>query len=251
MKGKHIALELEMRLFTAKTEQPLRCSSTVPRQRSIQEVSAADAEFCPPRIHSPVSAKQNCWFNFCNCLSVLQEISLMMVAWQHNEYENEKLFFSTLGSVHTISDCILRKFRGLLMVVSSDCIKLDLLEGEDIMSSGNKSTGKLGVGNRKGKGKSRNLRKLSPKPKSRGATSAQEKPHEVVSVIEFSLSFFLYKKLQARENVHFNFVIGYFQGRGSELASKDTQHSFSASIPQGEDNQSLVGVWMVTLDCFA
>ncbi|OVA19044.1 PAP/25A-associated [Macleaya cordata] len=206
VKGQNIALELEMQLFSAGTEQPLRFSSTLARQRSILEVSAADAEFRPPRIQSQVSGKQSRWSNFCNCLFVLQEISSMIVACQYGEYENEKLFFSTLGSIHTISDSILRKLRGLLMVISSDCLKLELFEGENMKSSEKKSIGKLGVGSRRGKGKNRNLRKLSPMPKSCGATCAMVKPPE---------------------------------GHGSELASNETAHPPNASVPQGEDNQSL------------
>jgi len=40
-------------------------------------------------------------------------------------HDTGKLFFSMLGSVCTISECIPRKLRGFLMVVSLDCTNLN------------------------------------------------------------------------------------------------------------------------------
>ncbi|KAI3874820.1 hypothetical protein MKW98_019393 [Papaver atlanticum] len=197
MKGGNIASELEMRLFGAQNER-------FERQSSIKIVSA-DSEFLPPRIQSPVSGKQNRWSKLCDCLSVLQEISSTTAECQHSDFENEKLFFSTMGSIHTTSDVLLRKFRGLLMVVSSDCIKLELLEGDNLSSPENKVAGKIGVGKKRGKGKNRNLGKPSHDSKSRVATVASQKHPEE---------------------------------HGSE-DGKETQNPSSAIIPQGEDHKSL------------
>ncbi|KAI3981360.1 hypothetical protein MKX01_001805 [Papaver californicum] len=197
MKGENIALELEMQLFGAETER-------FARQRSTKIVSA-DSEFLPPKIQSPVLGKQNRWSKLCNCLSVLQEISSTIVECQNSDFYNEKLFFSTMGSIRTTSDVLFRKFRGLLMVVSSDCIKLELLEGDNLSSPGNKVIGKIGVGKKRGKGKNRNLGKPSHDLKSRGATVASQKHPE---------------------------------GHGSE-DGKETQNPSSAIIPQGEDHKLL------------
>ncbi|KAF8379237.1 hypothetical protein HHK36_028669 [Tetracentron sinense] len=178
VKGANSALENEMWLFSEGAEQPLRYSSTLSCQRTIPALSAADAEFGLAIIPASVSGKPPSLANVFNGLLVLQDISAMILACLHSEYEKEKLFFSTLYSVHTISDGILRKLRGLLMVVSLDCTKLELLGEGNLNSPLNKSKEKLAVGNRRGKGKSRNMKRLNPVPRSAGADFSLEKPLE-------------------------------------------------------------------------
>ncbi|KAE8038669.1 hypothetical protein FH972_011150 [Carpinus fangiana] len=97
--------------------------------------------------------------NAFSSLLVLKDIIMIILSCQNSEYDTGKLFFSTLGSVCTISDCILRKLRGFLMVVSLDCTKLELL-GEGIEKSlPNKSKEKLSACSRRKKGRSRNMKK--------------------------------------------------------------------------------------------
>ncbi|XP_027191852.1 uncharacterized protein [Cicer arietinum] len=100
-----------------------------------------------------------------NSLSVLQDITLMLTSSPNSEYDIGTLFFSSLRSVSTISDCILRKLRGFLMVISLDCTKSELLEEELDKSSSGKPKEKHGVSNRKKKGRTRNTKRQNPAPK--------------------------------------------------------------------------------------
>ncbi|XP_019463331.1 PREDICTED: uncharacterized protein LOC109362173 [Lupinus angustifolius] len=99
-----------------------------------------------------------------NSLVVLQDINKIITSCLNSEYDAGKLFFSSLGSVCTISDCILRKMRGFLMVISLDCTKLELLDEEVDKSSG-KPKEKPGICNRKKKGRTRNTKRQNPVPK--------------------------------------------------------------------------------------
>jgi hypothetical protein len=95
-------------------------------------------------------------------LYILQDISILLLSFQNREeYCKEKLFFSSLGSVSTVSDCILRKLRGMLMVVSLDFTKMELLEEENVnYHPTKKSKEKVCSGARRKKGKTRNSKKI-------------------------------------------------------------------------------------------
>ncbi|XP_020239737.1 uncharacterized protein LOC109818618 isoform X1 [Cajanus cajan] len=95
-------------------------------------------------------------------LFVLLDVNMMVTSNLNSEYDVGKLFFSSLGSVCTISDCILRKLRGFLMVISLECTKLELLGEEHNRSSSDKPKEKLGVSNRKKKGRNRNTKRQNP-----------------------------------------------------------------------------------------
>lgn len=91
----------------------------------------------------------------------------MLLACDHySEHAKERLFFSSLGSVNAISDWILRKLRGLLMVVSLDCTKLELLEEVNWKCPTKKSKEKPGAGSRRKKGKTRNTKRVIAAPES-------------------------------------------------------------------------------------
>ncbi|KAJ8748974.1 hypothetical protein K2173_013413 [Erythroxylum novogranatense] len=150
-------LEDEMWLLRAGGEQPMRhvyaetsnvCSQKLP----------IDAEFastilrgCFPR--NPVMT------NVYNSLLILQDIVNLISSCQLCEYNMSKVHFTTLGSVNTISDCILRKLRGLVTIVSLDCTKLELL-GEGNTKSSIKPKDKLGAGSRKKRGKNHVVKKI-------------------------------------------------------------------------------------------
>ncbi|GFQ02394.1 non-canonical poly(A) RNA polymerase papd5 [Phtheirospermum japonicum] len=97
-------------------------------------------------------------------------ISNMLSVAQYGECD--KLFFSPLDSVNSISDVILRKLRELLMVISLDCTKLELLEEGSTKSRTKKLSGKPVAKlsekpvatNRKKKGKNQN-KKSNPVPR--------------------------------------------------------------------------------------
>ncbi|KAF1876612.1 hypothetical protein Lal_00021171 [Lupinus albus] len=99
-----------------------------------------------------------------NSLVVLQDINKIITSCLNSEYDVGKLFFSSLGSVCTISDCILRKMRGFMMAISLDCTRLELLDEEVDKSSG-KPKEKPGICNRKKKGRTRNAKRQNPVPK--------------------------------------------------------------------------------------
>ncbi|KAL2337577.1 hypothetical protein Fmac_012023 [Flemingia macrophylla] len=95
-------------------------------------------------------------------LFVLLDVNMMLTSILNSEYDVGKLFFSSLGSVCTISDCILRKLQGFLMVISLDCTKLELLREEHNKSSSGKPKEKHSVSNHKRKGRNRNTKKQNP-----------------------------------------------------------------------------------------
>ncbi|PIA50189.1 hypothetical protein AQUCO_01300731v1 [Aquilegia coerulea] len=102
----------------------------------------------------------------------------MILAFKQTECDQDILFFSSLGSLHTFPDYVLRKFRGILMAVSSECIKLELLGEANVNLPLNKSKDNHSVGKRRGKGKSRNVKKMNSVPESPGANHVREKSSE-------------------------------------------------------------------------
>lgn len=121
-----------------------------------------------------------------NRLFVLQVIIDMALTFRHDKFDMEKIFFSSLDSVNTIADGILRKLRGLLMVVSLDYIKFELMDEENHSISANKSKEKMAATQRKKKGKNRNAKKLNPDLKNCNNEFVQDKTFEVF--LSFSLS---------------------------------------------------------------
>lgn len=155
-------LEDEMWLFSAGVEHPVRYNHNMKMQRTIPSV-AAKAEFGLIITPASLFGKPSSLANAFNSLLVLQDIIMMILSCHHGEYDKGELFFSKLGSVCTISDCILRKLRGFLKVVSLDYTKLELL-GEGIEKSlPNKSKEKLGACSRRKKGRPRNMKRVNPR----------------------------------------------------------------------------------------
>ncbi|XP_021864272.2 uncharacterized protein [Spinacia oleracea] len=96
-----------------------------------------------------------------NRLFVLQVIIEMALTCPQDDFNKEKMFFSSLDSVNSIADGILRKLRGLLMVVSLDYTKFELMNEENHNIVANKSKEKQPAIQRK-KGKNRNAKKVNP-----------------------------------------------------------------------------------------
>ncbi|XXG66468.1 hypothetical protein AAC387_Pa06g0033 [Persea americana] len=177
VEGANQAAKDEKWFFDIGAEPQLRYGSTSSRQRNMQALSGIDADVSLGIIPASISGKPSSLANACNRLLVLQEISTIMLACQHNEYEKEKLFFSMLGSVHTVSDCLFRRLRGLLMVVSNDCIKLELLGDNALEAPPKKSKEKSGGGCHKGKNKGRNLNRSNSGHKSSRPWQNPQKEH--------------------------------------------------------------------------
>ncbi|KAL3537010.1 hypothetical protein ACH5RR_000376 [Cinchona calisaya] len=148
LKGKNFSGD-KMLLSSSQAEQQLGS------QKADAKVGCSVTSIPVSEDHLPM----NCMFSI---LFLLQEISSTFLACQHSGCDNEKIFFSSLASVNTTSDCILRTLREILMVVSLDCTKLELLQEGNVNPSTKKKNEKLGPSNHKKKGKHRNAKKLHP-----------------------------------------------------------------------------------------
>lgn len=175
LKGANSALEDEMWYFSAGGEQPLRYNYTKSSQRTVPALSV-DTEFGSSFSLASCSSKPTPVANVLNGLFVLQDISNIILAFQCSEYDIEKLFYSSLGSVSTILDCVLRKLRGLFMAVSLDYTKLELLGEGNLKPPPNIVKQKVGAAIRKKKGKPRNMKRPSPVPSSCGDNLTLDEP---------------------------------------------------------------------------
>ncbi|XP_068669814.1 uncharacterized protein [Aristolochia californica] len=152
VKGANDISRGEMRSFSAGSNRRLRHVPTALHERY-------NVDFVLGIIPASVSGKPYQLANALSNLLVLRDISTMLSVCKLSKTENEKLFFSTLGSVSTVSDCILRRLRGVLMVVSSKYLQLELLRDESLKVPVNKPIGK-------GKNRGQNLKKHNTIPKS-------------------------------------------------------------------------------------
>ncbi|XP_017442073.1 uncharacterized protein LOC108347382 isoform X2 [Vigna angularis] len=151
----------EIWLYSAGVDKLMQHNRPMSVQRIISALPA-DMEF--GTVISPVTfcKKPAALARAFNSLLVLHDVNMMVASNLNSEYDIGKLFFSSLGSVCTISDCILRKMRGFFMVISLDCTKLELL-GETLeLSSPGKPKEKLSFSNRKKKGRNRNTKRQNP-----------------------------------------------------------------------------------------
>ncbi|XP_022144393.1 uncharacterized protein LOC111014060 isoform X2 [Momordica charantia] len=146
--------EHEMGLFSAEWNRPFRYNCTTSPPRSML-TSQADLHIDFNIIPASLSGKPYSLTNLFRKLLVLQDIVMMVSSCLHDEYYRSNLFYSTLGSICAIPDCILRKLREFLMFISLDCTKLELLGEGNIKSLPSKSRENLGASSRRKKGKSR------------------------------------------------------------------------------------------------
>ncbi|CAK7347853.1 unnamed protein product [Dovyalis caffra] len=154
--------EYETSLFRPGVQQPRRdLYAESPRRTFLKP--PADAEF-GLALRPSLSRKDASFANMFNSLFVLQDIVSLMLPDRGSECYTSQVFFSTLGSLGTLSDCILRKLRGLVMVISLDCTRLELLGEGNLNLSFSKPSEKLGAGSRRKKGKTHNMKRLNPTP---------------------------------------------------------------------------------------
>ncbi|XP_038970781.1 uncharacterized protein LOC103712263 isoform X2 [Phoenix dactylifera] len=164
VKGSGIALRNEVCCCKLEAELQLRYGPTASWQRGKQSLSRRNPDLCLDIITAPSSRRPQTLAICLNKLLVAQEISTFLTYWL-SEYEDKALFFSTVESVDTFSDCIIRKLRGLLMVVSINYINLELMGDVRLNAILYKSEEKSNVGCRRGKNKYRSSKKLSSIPK--------------------------------------------------------------------------------------
>ncbi|KAF8087182.1 hypothetical protein N665_0596s0032 [Sinapis alba] len=95
-------------------------------------------------------------------LYLLQQFASLLILCQNGSLSLQTLFFSSLASLTTFVDCILRKLRGFLMVISVDSVKRELLLEENTP----RCSSSKGSTSRKHKGKTANMKKPTPDAKS-------------------------------------------------------------------------------------
>lgn len=148
-------------LFSVGAEQPLRYHTTVSRETTNPSLLETVLEFSSTISSSSVSEQSKSLVKVLRGLLVLQDISALISACKDGDYDREKLFFTSLASVSTISDCLLRKIRGILMSVSLDCTRLELLGDENLKFPTEKPKEKSSASSRRKKGKARNIKGMN------------------------------------------------------------------------------------------
>ncbi|KAF3780648.1 Non-canonical poly(A) RNA polymerase [Nymphaea thermarum] len=132
-------------------------------ERTVRLLSGADPVFLDVASTSQLSSPLASIFSE---LFLLQEISASLLGWQHHEVEMEKIFFSSLSSIHTLADNVLRRIREFLLRLSSDFVKFELLEDDNVKPQIDKSTKKSDSGHAKGKRKGNRTKFSSQKKQS-------------------------------------------------------------------------------------
>ncbi|XP_047341553.1 uncharacterized protein LOC124945204 [Impatiens glandulifera] len=147
----------------------ISCAESRKKLRLNRSVSSQGDLFCLSQNPAERSGKYPSYASSIFGLFILEDIVTLLSQYQHSEYGEERVFFSSLISVSTISDFIFRKFRDLLMLVSLDCTKLELLEEDSLTLSSKKSNEKVATTTtRKKKSRSRNTKRQNPVQKSSG-----------------------------------------------------------------------------------
>lgn len=127
-----------------------------------------------------LSSKHNTVASNLSALYLLQEFASLLISCQKGLVPVQSVFFSSLGSLTTLVDCIFRKLRGFLMVVSVDSVKLELLQDNtQKCSPSSSSKQRLGSTSRKHKGKTGNMKKPPPEAKSNKNVILSEKSVKV------------------------------------------------------------------------
>ncbi|PPS07955.1 hypothetical protein GOBAR_AA12696 [Gossypium barbadense] len=162
LKSAGSASENEMWLFSAgAVERPMRYTNYGEKKLGTTRKPLEDAEFGMTVSANSHSGKPTSLTNAFSSLFVLQDIVTVVLSCHHH-CDVGKVFYSSLGSVSSIIDSILRKLRGYLMVISLDCTKLELLGEGNFNSSSDKSKDKFSASSRKKKGKPRNIKNPNP-----------------------------------------------------------------------------------------
>ncbi|XP_073118855.1 uncharacterized protein [Henckelia pumila] len=179
-------------------KQPIRCNSARLGRRDFSTFQGTDLEVKRNANHAHGSRNPSLLDCKLKSLYILQVISTLLLESKHGEYGKEELFFSSLENVNSVSDSILRKLRELLMVISFDSTKIELL-GEELTNSPREKLNKKHViGNHKKKGKNRNKKVNGvPRPCQDGS-----EPTEPIEVKECGLS---YSSKDGRQSSKFDF----------------------------------------------
>lgn len=164
VKGKVSFSDDRMWFYDGCNKQLLRCDSDLLGKRDIARSGRKSSKVRSKAKPAEDSGDLSPLYQIFNSLYILQVISTLLSAAQFGGYQKEKLFFSSLDCINSISDIIIRKLRELLMVISLDCTKFELLGEENTDSRTKKVIEKHVVNNRKKKGKNHN-KKSNPVPR--------------------------------------------------------------------------------------
>ncbi|XP_076939383.1 uncharacterized protein LOC143608069 isoform X2 [Bidens hawaiensis] len=160
--GRSSGMEDELQATCGRDKQPSKYNHPSWHQETVDTFEGKDFESGIPLFTSPCNKLSSIVHKF-NSLLVVCEISTMLLAFNHGRFNEESLFFSSLEAVSTVSDRVLRRLRGLLMVVSLDFIKLELLEDHSSTKPVKKPKPKPKPKPVSGKkGKSRDVKKINP-----------------------------------------------------------------------------------------
>ncbi|KAF8020459.1 hypothetical protein BT93_G1006 [Corymbia citriodora subsp. variegata] len=145
--------------FSLEPHPSLKYNENVSLQRVAPEL-ASDVEFGSMVMHNSISQGNSSFANVFNRLLVLQD-AITLKSCLESDFDSGKVFFSSLNTIGTISDCILAKLRGLLVIIYLECTKLELLGEESCNLLPNKSKEKHGASGHKKKGRPGNLKRLN------------------------------------------------------------------------------------------
>ncbi|CAI9103614.1 OLC1v1002131C1 [Oldenlandia corymbosa var. corymbosa] len=174
-KGKHSVEVNRLLCSHLPGEQPLGLKKFLPDGESILCNQGPDARngFSRTSIAFEYPSQLKCMYS---SLVLLQDAYFMLAAYQHCGYDADKMFFSSLNSISTTTDCMLRKMREILMVISLDCTKFELLDEGTTNLSTKKQKEKLAASNHKKKAKNRSAKKLHSVARSSGNDNSPVKP---------------------------------------------------------------------------
>ncbi|KAL8263520.1 hypothetical protein R6Q59_021650 [Mikania micrantha] len=173
--GRSSGMEDELQITSGIGKQPSRYNHPSWHQETIDTLKGKDFESGTTLFIPSSNNKMSSIAHMFNHLLVVCEISTLLLACDHGQFNEDTLFFSFLEAVSTISDRVLRRLRGLLMVVSLDFTKLELLEDLNSTNSVKKSKSKQKPVSNK-KGKSHDVKKLIPAQTSGKTSSTSDKP---------------------------------------------------------------------------
>ncbi|XP_015950587.1 uncharacterized protein LOC107475465 isoform X1 [Arachis duranensis] len=178
----HNASQDEIWLYSVGVDKFLQYNRTASAQRTTTAFPN-DVEFGTVVTPLAFCNKPSALARALNSLLVLLDVNMVITSVLNIDYDIGELFFSSLDSVCTVSDCILRKIRGLLMVISLDCTKFELLSEELDKSSSGRSKEKPSASNRKKKGRSRNTKKQNHVPYTCVNGISREKPQKDIDCL--------------------------------------------------------------------
>ncbi|XP_071715449.1 uncharacterized protein [Rutidosis leptorrhynchoides] len=171
--GRRNAMEDELQTISGRDKQPLRYNRTSWHQETIDTLEGK-YKASELTLYIPPPNNLSSIFHKFNRLLIVCEISTMLSTFDHDQFDEEALFFTSLGSVGSVSDHILRRLRGLLMVVSLD---FTILELEDLKSTKSMKKQKPKPKPVSGKkGKSRDVKIQNPVQRSIDCNSTPNKP---------------------------------------------------------------------------